>query len=445
VNESSCSNTDAKRKKSLNENLKTGSRSSKGESHRLKRKSEARPKNNEKSPAIGESLPELICRFLPDGTLTFVNHALAQWTGERSQALIGRNLYQYISVDSRDRVRKRLATLSAENPVIKIEDQVLNPKGEMSLMRWIDTAICGKDGQVVEIQGVGRDVTELKRMRDSLDRSERRFQHLLDTMSEGFSQTDRNLVLMYVNQRVCEMLGFEREELIGRSVLTLVDKKNKKILLGQFRNRKNGKSSSYQIAWKEKSGGEIQVLLSAVPEFDDKGVFKGSHAVITDITPIKQTEQALKERETALKRKEAELSEAGTALKILLKVRDESIREIREEIVSSVEHTIMPYLRKLEKGLAGKEKQYLKNIISNLDRLVSPLAGNLASKFEELTPAEMKVAGLVRDGNTSEQIASMLDVSRKTIEFHRHNIRKKLGVKSNLRGYLATWHFPDIL
>jgi hypothetical protein len=44
-----------------------------------------------------------------------------------------------------------------------------------------------------------------------------------------------------------------------------------------------------------------------------------------------------------------------------------------------------------------------------------------------------------------DQIASMLDVSPKTIEFHRHNIRKKLGVKSNLRGYLATTHFPDIL
>jgi PAS domain S-box-containing protein len=447
VVDKSYSNTEAERKTPLNEKwkLKARSRSPKGEFRSLKTKSEALPKSNKKFPTTWESQPELICRFIPDGTLTFVNQALAEWIGQSPEALIGQDLFQYIPVVERDRVRKEVAALSRENPVVKIEDEVLNPRGEMSLMHWIDTAICGKDGQMVEIQGVGRDMTDFIRMQDSLDRSERRFQHLLESMNEGFSQVDENLVLIYVNPRICEMLGYEREELVGKPLSMLLDEKNEKILRHQFEKRKRGEAGSYEVAWKKKSGENIQVILSATPQFDDKGVFRGSHAVSTDITRLKQAEQALKERERELNTKTTELSEANAALKTLLKVRDESIREIREDIVSSVEHTIMPHLRKLEKGLAEEQKGYLKIIKSNLDRLVSPLAGNSASKFEDLTPAEMKVAGLVRDGNTSEQIASELNVSRKTVEFHRHNIRKKLGVKSNLRGYLATRRFPGIL
>jgi PAS domain S-box-containing protein len=443
VDDSSCSNTEAQKKKPRNEKKEARLRNLKKESPALSRKTEAVTKDNEKYPAIVETLPELICRFLPDGTLTFVNQTLARWIGKRPDDVIHRNFFDYLSARQRARVRKKLATLSPENPVVKIEEKVLNPNREMSWMRWIDTAICGKDGRVVEIQGVGRDVTEMRRMEQSLEKSEQRFQHLLETMSEGFTQVDKTLVLIYVNPRLCDMLGYEREELLGRSVLTLLDKENEKILLRQFGERKKGKSGSYQISWKQKSGGDIQVLLSAVPEFDDKGVFKGSHAVITDITALKKAQQALKDRETTLKRKEAELTEANIALKTMLKVRDESTWELKEEIVSGVKQTIMPYLRKLEKGLAEKERGYLRKIESNLDNLISPLAMNSASKFGQLTPTELEVAALVRDGNSSEEIATLLDISRKTVEFHRQNIRKKLGVKSNLRAHLITRYFPS--
>ncbi len=412
------------------------------ESRRLKRRTETLENSCGKYRDLVEYQPELVCRFLPDGTLTFVNNALARWTGKSPEALIDQNFYQYLPTEERDKVREKLAALSAENPVVGVECWALNPDGEMTCMHWIDTAICGEDGRMVEIQGVGRDVTELKQMQDSLEKSEQRFKHLLETMNEGFTQVDKNLVLIYVNSRLCEMLEFDREELIGRSVLTLLDEQNKKILLHEFRKRKKGKSASYQITWKQKSGGDIQALLSAVPEFDNKGVFKGSHAVITDITALKQAEQALKERKTALERKEAELTEANMALKTMLKVRDESTLELKEEIVSGVRQTIMPYLKKLEKGLAEKERGYLRNIESNLDKLISPLAGNSISKFGELTPTELEVAALVRDGNSSEEIASLLDISRKTVEFHRQNVRKKLGVKSNLRAYLMTQYFP---
>jgi DNA-binding CsgD family transcriptional regulator len=163
--------------------------------------------------------------------------------------------------------------------------------------------------------------------------------------------------------------------------------------------------------------------------------------VVTDITKLKQTEQALKDREKALNRKKAEFGEANVALRILLKTRDESIHEMQQEIVSNVKRMAMPYLRKLKRGLGEKERAYIKRIESNLDRVVSPLAKNLASKQMGFSPTELQVATLVKDGNKSKEIASLLNVSQRTVDFHRLSIRKKLGLKNakeNLRTHLIS-------
>jgi PAS domain S-box-containing protein len=411
------------------------------ESRRVKRRNDLLEKSNERYRAIVESQTLLICRFLPDGKLTFVNGALARQIGKRPGQLINESFYQHLFAEDRDAVRKKLATLSAENPVVEIEERIITPNREVAWLHWVNTALCGAKGRVMQIRGVGRDVTELKRMQESLEKSEQRFQHLLETMSEGFSQVDENLVMIYSNLKLCEMVGYEREELVGQPVMRLLDGKNQKILREQFRKRRKRESGSYKITWKKKDGTDLHVLVSPTPQFDEKGVFRGSYSVVTDITKLKQAEQALKDREKALNRNKAELAEANVALRILLKTRDEGIHEMQQEIVSNVKRMAMPYLRRLKRGLGEKERAYIKRIESNLDRVVSPLAKNLASRQMGLSPTELQVATLVKDGNKSKEIASLLNVSQRTVDFHRLSIRKKLGLKNakaNLRTHLIS-------
>jgi PAS domain S-box-containing protein len=409
------------------------------ESRRLNRRNTVLEKSNEKYRAILESRAEFVRRFRPDGTLTFVNEALARRMKKRPKQLVNHNVYDDIPAADRDGVQDRLATLSPQNPVVEIDERVVALNGEVTWLRWVNTAICGDRGQVVQIEGVGRDVTEFKEVQESLEKCEQRFRYLLETMSAGFSQVDENLVLTYANLKLCEMLGYEREELLGRPAVSLLDKKNKKILVEQFRKRKEGKIGPYEIIWKKKNGKDLSVLLSATPQFDERGVFRGSHAVITDITRLKKTEQALKDREEALRRNKKELAEANVALRILLKYRDESIQDLEKKIVSNVKHMVMPYLEKLKRSVSEKEKAWIRNIESNLDGIVSPLAKKFASKPVGLTPTELEVVDLVRDGNSSKQIAGLLGISQRTVDFHRRNIRKKLGLnkaKVNLRAHL---------
>jgi DNA-binding CsgD family transcriptional regulator len=84
---------------------------------------------------------------------------------------------------------------------------------------------------------------------------------------------------------------------------------------------------------------------------------------------------------------------------------------------------------------------YVDIIESHLDDIVAPFLHQLSSKYTDLTPAEIKVASLVKDGKTTKEIADMSNSSTAAIDFHRNNLRKKLGLKNkktNLRSYLLS-------
>jgi len=409
------------------------------ESRRLKKENDYLKKINEAYRAARKSRTEFTCRFLSDGTITFVSDALARRINKDPQQLINQNFLQYLPADDRDNVREKLSALCRENPVEELDEKLFVSDDEMIWLHWVNRVVSWENGRPVEIEGIGREVTEVKRVQESLKKSQQRFRYFLETMDEGFIGADENFINTYVNEKMCEMLGYEREELIGRPVVTLFDKKNQKILEEQLEKRKTGERGSYEITWKKKNGDDLHTLLSPAPLLDEEGDFKGCYSVITDITRLKEVEQSLKDREKKLKKKRAELAEANSALKTLLKVKDESIQELEEAIASNLRHMIMPYLNKLKQRLGGKERAYVRIVESNLDKVISPLTRKLTSNPRVLTPAELEVASLVKDGNSSKEIAILLNVSQRTVDFHRQNIREKLGLthsSTNLRTHL---------
>ena len=110
--------------------------------------------------------------------------------------------------------------------------------------------------------------------------------------------------------------------------------------------------------------------------------------------------------------------------------------------MSNVKELVEPYLIKLKNtGLDEKQNAYVSILESNLKEIISPFSQKLSSKYFNLTPTEIQVAGLVKEGRTAKEIAELLNKSIRAIEFHKNNIRKKLGLinkKANLRSHLLS-------
>ena len=161
-----------------------------------------------------------------------------------------------------------------------------------------------------------------------------------------------------------------------------------------------------------------------------------------EIEERKKIESVLKKRERELKSKSGNLERMNTALKVLLKNRDEDKVEFEEKILSNVKELVMPYISKLKHmRLNNTQMDYVEILESHLGGIISPFLQNLKSKYFNLTPREIEIASLVKEGKTTKDISDILGCSRQTVDFHRFNIRNKLGMrhkKANLRSHLLS-------
>lgn len=150
----------------------------------------------------------------------------------------------------------------------------------------------------------------------------------------------------------------------------------------------------------------------------------------------------LKKKIDALKKANDELKETNTALKFFLDRRRLDIKGLEDNIIANVNQLVFPYLDKLKRIVVkDDEKKYVRILSSNLKEIMSPLAHSLSSEFYNFTPAEIEISGFIKQGKQTKEIAEILNLSVKTIESYRFNIRKKLGIKNrstNLREYLLT-------
>ncbi|MEK7826194.1 MAG: helix-turn-helix transcriptional regulator, partial [Thermodesulfobacteriota bacterium] len=161
---------------------------------------------------------------------------------------------------------------------------------------------------------------------------------------------------------------------------------------------------------------------------------------IRDITERKRAEETLRQREEELSIKSRNLEEVNTALKVLLKQREEDRKEMEENVLANVKTSILPYIEKVkESPLTHHQKACLEILEAQMKKIISPFLRRISQACFDLTPQEIRVADFVKNGNTTKEIADILVISIKTVDYHRDNIRRKLGIKNhhtNLRSFL---------
>ncbi|UCF90178.1 MAG: GAF domain-containing protein [Desulfobacterales bacterium] len=150
----------------------------------------------------------------------------------------------------------------------------------------------------------------------------------------------------------------------------------------------------------------------------------------------------LEKKEMDLAKRKREREQSNTGLKILSKKKDNDIFQLEERVLRNVKQLVEPSVRRLKaSGLNYTQAKWLGILENNLDDITSPMVQRLSSHFHNLTPTEIKVAGFIKLDKTKKETAELLGLSYRTIEVHRSNIRKKLGIRNrkiNLRTHLLS-------
>lgn len=161
-----------------------------------------------------------------------------------------------------------------------------------------------------------------------------------------------------------------------------------------------------------------------------------------NITPLKLAEERLKNRERELEMQTANLKDVNTALKVLLNQREKDKAELEERVVSNIREQVFPYLDKLAGSrLDARQSAWTEIIRSCLEDVTSPFFKRFASLQLQLTPQEIRIASLIKEGRNTKEIADILGCSNDAVAFHRKNIRRKLGLtrkKTNLQTWLLS-------
>jgi PAS domain S-box-containing protein len=321
----------------------------------------------------------------------------------------------------------------------KSEHHSSNNYKDERLTQWKDSFVYKlPTGEIVVIYS---DETERKQAGLLLLKSETKFRALVESTPAAIIIVDEERFL-YVNPAFESITGFSKEEARSMTFWDVVHPDMKEIVKKRGLERLKGDAvpSRFELKCLIKNR-EIRWIDVAATLID----YGGKPAILAaayDITKRKQAQDSLFQRERQLENQTRDLEEANTALKVLLKHREQDKIELEEKVLVNFKELILPYIEKLKMtDLKSRQKMYLEIVESNLNEIISPFMRNLSSKYQALTPMEIQVAGLVKEGKTTKDIGELLNRSYRAIEFHRNNLRKKIGLthqKANLRSYLQS-------
>jgi PAS domain S-box-containing protein len=225
-----------------------------------------------------------------DYKLEFVNDRLCDILGRTHGQLLGRDFRGFLHPDSVELVADRYVKRQKGIPVPSTyETKALHSDGSVLDLQITSTVIKGSTGAVKSVAQI-LDITVEKESKRALEASERRYRTLVETMVDGLGIDDENGTITYVNNALCEMLGYSRDELIGRHDTEILFGFNQDQLNKSVEARKKGFIEQYEAQLVKKTGELLPAIVSAAPLPSTDGEYIGSFALFTDVSALKSAE-----------------------------------------------------------------------------------------------------------------------------------------------------------
>lgn len=243
---------------------------------------------------LSEGIVHQVWTAYPGGNLDYVNKRTIRYFGCSTEKIINDGWKDFVHPEDLPECVKKWSHCLKTGEYYEYKFRLKRADGKYC---WhISRATAGRDsgGKIIKWFGTNTDVDEQIRSDAALRESETKFRTLLENMGEGLLQVDNDSVVEFVNERFCEMTGYEAEELLGKKIFELLfDEENIKFIRERDKRGIKGISETYELALRRKSGERLWVLVGGAPMFSGDGTIVGSMGVFTDITERKRAEEKL--------------------------------------------------------------------------------------------------------------------------------------------------------
>ena len=350
---------------------------------------------------IEENLTEMVCRFLPDTTLTYVNNAYCRFFNTKREELLGQSSIRFVHEADKEKTEKHLASLSRENPMEKIQHRVVLSNGEARCLNWTNKAIFSEQGSLTEFQSVGIDISERKEVEEDLLKSEERYRFLVENAFDGFFVCEiESGDFMLINKRACDLFGYPMQEALTRSIWDIIAPEEHEILKESIREQLEGKTFGpirNTLKAMHKDGSEIKTEVSAsIVSFQRENVLQG---MIRDLAEKEGFRQQL---EKADKLEGISALASGIAYQF-------------NDILSGVTENI----GRLESDFPEEE---------NLDKYIEPMYDS-AQQMSHLSGQLLDLTG---SGKYQPKITSLNEIVEATVSLVEHTMDPAIQVETLL-------------
>ncbi|MDJ0706291.1 MAG: EAL domain-containing protein [Leptolyngbyaceae cyanobacterium MO_188.B28] len=266
----------------------------------VQQRTAALQQSEERYRQLAEDMPTMICKFLPDSTLTYVNSAYCRYFNKRSDELIGSRFLDFLpSEAARQVTQAHYLSLTPDAPSTIYEHPVVRPDSGQAWQQWVDRAFFDEQGRITSVQSIGVDVTERKDAEAALKNSEERFRQLAENIQEVFWMADLEFTqLLYVSPayetiwgRTCASLYEQPKSFVD--AIHPADRDHALAVMQQ--QRRQGWELEYRII--QPDGTLRWIREQAFPVLNSTRKNSRVVGICQDITDRKQTEAAILESE----------------------------------------------------------------------------------------------------------------------------------------------------
>jgi len=268
------------------------------------------------------------------------------------------------------------------------------------------------------------------------------WERIFNTVGTGMRIIDLKHRILHVNDAFCRIVGMTFEDVIGQPCHECfsgsaceTDNCPLQCIVGEEER------IEFEVEKDTRDGYKRICTLTAAPLRDENGKLIGIIEYFNDITDRERAEQELKATNNELEIERTLLQNKNVALREVLDQIDAHKQQTGRQLQANVNRVILPMLHIISEKLHPDDRHLMKLVESALTDLLDPIAGCLEQKHSNLSPREIEVCNMIKNGFSSKQIASILSVSVHTVNNQRRNIRKKLKIgdnRANLETYLKS-------